>query len=516
MAGTDNMLAKINRMPASQKISVIAIMIVSVAAMMIFYTWIQKADYQVLYSNLSENDAGRIVEELKAKRVPYKLEGGGLILVPSADVYDLRLQLASNGLPSGGGIGFELFDDQSFTTSEFVQKLNFRRALEGELSRTIRSMAAVEQARVHLVVPEKSLFAFQDKKPESSAAIFISLGKGRSLSGNEVNGIVHIVSSSVEGLGPESITVVDSNGKLLTKPSDDTMMSMGNTQMEYQHSYEKNMISKIVSILEPVVGVGKVKAKVSSQFDFTRSERTEETFDPEGVVVRSEQKRTEKSTSGGGSRGVPGTASNLPGGGVAQASSSGSESQKSDEMINYETSKTITRVVESPVTLERITVAIIIDGLLSSQQGSVENPDDYIKRTEEDARYYEDIVRKTIGFTSDRGDEISVTVMPFTKIETGVVEEAEQSIMPLVYTILKYFVPVLVALLFILLVIRPLISIISKTPVPQVRVPGLDETGELMEPLKPKEIPIESQVIEWATQNPDQAAGVVKGWVGDN
>ncbi len=516
MAGTDSMLAKINRMPTSQKISILAIMIVSFAAMMIFYTWIQKADYQVLFSNLSETDAGRIVQELKAKRIPYKLEGGGLILVPSADVYDLRLQLASSGLPQGGGIGFELFDETSFTTSEFVQKLNFRRALEGELSRTIRSMSAIEQARVHLVVPEKTVFAFQDNKPKASAAIFISLGTGRSLNSSEVNGIVHIVSSSVEGLGSDNITVVDSNGKLLTKPSDDSMLSMGNTQMEYRHSYEKNMISKIVSILEPVVGVGKIQAKVSSQFDFTRSERTEETFDPEGIVVRSEQKRTEKSTSGRGGGGVPGTASNLPGGASAQASSSGSESQKQDEMINYETSKTITRVVESPVTLERITVAILIDGLLPSQQGSVANPDDYIKRSEDDVRYYEDIVRKTIGFTADRGDEISVTVMPFTKIDTGETMEVEQSIMPLVYTVLKYFVPVLVALLFILLVIRPLISIISKTPQPALRGPASNETDELLEPLKTKEIPIQSQVIDWATDNPQQAAGVVKGWVGDN
>ena len=318
MAAMDNILDNIKSISAGKMTAMFSIIVVSIASMLLLYSWIQKADYQVLYSNLSESDTGRIVEELRSKKVSYRIEPGGAVLVPGDKVYDLRLQLASQGLPQGAGVGFEIFDNTSFTTSEFVQKLNFKRALEGELTRTIQSLSGVQQSRVHLVIPDKSIFAFQESRPESTAAVFVTLEKGRRLSSSEVEGIVHLVSSSVEDLGPENITVIDNKGQLLTKPASDSGMSLSGSQMEYQHSYEQNIMSKIVSILEPVVGKGRVKSKISAQFDFTKSERTEEVYDPEGVVVRSEQKTTEKNTSGiSGGRGVPGSASNLPGGAAA-------------------------------------------------------------------------------------------------------------------------------------------------------------------------------------------------------
>ncbi|MDH4028834.1 MAG: flagellar basal-body MS-ring/collar protein FliF, partial [Nitrospirota bacterium] len=388
--------------------------------------------------------------------------------------------------------------------------LNYRRALEGELSRTIRSLSGVQQCRVHLVTPDKSIFALQDKQSDTTAAVFLSLEKGRKLSSSEIDGIVHLVSSSVEDLSPGSITVVDNKGELLTRPNDDTMIGLSNTQMEYQNNYEKDMIARIVSILEPVVGKDRIKAKVSSQFDFTRSERTEEIYDPEKSVVRSEQKSSEKSSSGGGTAGIPGTPSNLPGGIPPQAVSSMGQSQKQDEMINYETSKTVTHVVEAPVMLKRITVAILIDGLLPSQQGSVEKPDEYIKRSESDVKYYEDIVKKTIGFTDDRGDEISVTVMPFAKAEVEEIPEAKTDYMPVVFTALKYFIPVLIVLLVIFLVIRPMMSMSTKAaPEAAAAVHGV----ELGEAHKPKALPSKSEVIEWAAGNPQMAAGVVKEWL---
>jgi len=515
MAGTEDMMAKFNALPINKKAAIAAVIAISIAGMMLLLTWINKADYQVLFSNLSEGDAAGIVEELKSKHVDYRLQGTGVILVQSGDVYDLRLQLASAGLPQGGNIGFEIFDNASFTTSEFVQKLNFKRGLEGELSRTIRSLSGVQQCRVHLVMPEKTVFAFQEEKSQASAAVFISLNQGRRLSKGEVQGIVHLISSGVEGLSSENITVVDNKGVLLTNPSDDSVMGLSNNQMEYQRTFEKNLVDKITEILEPVAGHGKIQAKVSAVFDFTRSERTEEKYDPEGVVVRSEQKSTEKTTSGGGTGGVPGTASNLPGGAGAQASSSMGQSQKQDETINYETSKTITRVVESPISLERLTVAIIVDGLLDSQTASVENAEQYTKRTEDDIQYYKNIVKNTIGFTGDRGDEISVTVMPFTKSDAGVIEEAGTDVMQIVYTVLKYLAPVIVAILFFLFLVKPLINMISKMPsaAQSLAVAGRAASAELEGPLRPKEIPVEKRVVEWASQNPGEAAGVVKDWV---
>jgi flagellar M-ring protein FliF len=515
MAAIDNMIAQLKAMPAGKKTALLAVIVVSIAGMLLLLTWVQKADYQVLYSNLSDDDAGRIVQELKDKRIPYQLSGTGTILVSSETVHDLRLQLASQGLPQGGGVGFEIFDNTSFTTSEFVQKLNFRRALEGELARTIKSLSGIQQGRVHLVIPDKSVFAFSESKPETSAAVFITLQNGRKLNRSEVEGIVHLVASSVEDLGPENITVIDNKGKLLTKPSDDGIMSQSGSQMEYQNNFEKNLMAKIVSILEPVVGSGKVNARVSTDFDFTRSEWTEEKFDPEGVVVRSEQKSTEKTTSGTRG-GVPGVGSNLPGSTAQPAASMPGQSQKQDEMINYETSKTVTRVIDSPISLERLSVAIIIDGILSSQAGAAENAEQYIVRSEEDLKYYEDIVKKTIGFTEDRGDEISVKVMPFKEVAMVEMPDAETDYMPIVITVLKYLVPLIVAVLFLLIVVRPLIATLSRS-VPQTgtRVSVSDEGAALEGALQPKEIPLEKQVVNWADNNPQQAAGLVKSWLED-
>jgi len=277
------------------------------------------------------------------------------------------------------------------------------------------------------------------------------LQKGRKLQRDEIQGIVHLVSSSVEDLDPGNITVVDNKGELLTKPSNDSMVSLSGSQMEYQHAYEQNMMSKILSILEPVVGKGKVQTKVSASFDFTRSEKTEEIYDPDGVAVRSEQKSSEKSSSGYAGGGVPGVTTNLPGGTSPSGGSMGL-SQKQDEMINYETSKTVTRVINSPVELERLTVALLIDGILASQTETVENADQYVVRSDEDLKYYEDIVKNTIGFTEDRGDEISLSIMPFKKPESVEVGEVKKEYLPLILSILKYLVPIVIALMFFLMI----------------------------------------------------------------
>jgi len=519
MAKIETMAENFAAWPMKNKIGFLAVLVISILGIYLLMVWINKADYQVLYSSLTEEDAGKIAQELQSRKIPYDLRPSGTIMVQSNKVYDLRLELASEGLPQGSGVGFEIFDKTGFTTSEFVQKLNFKRALEGELSRTVSSLASVQKSRVHLVLPEKTIFAFQDKKPEASAAVFLTLGQGRKLDSREVDGIVHLVSSSVEGLDPKNITVLDNRGNLLTKPSDDGMLSLSSSQMDYQHTYERNLMNKIISILEPVVGTGKIKARVSAAFDFTQSERTEEIYDPDGVVVRSEQKSTEKTISGSsGMGGIPGVASNMPGGAAAgSGSSSQGQSQKEDEMINYETSKTITRVVESPVSLERLSVAIIIDGITAAQKDTVEKADQYSIRSEADVKYYEDIVKKTIGFTDDRGDEISVSVMPFKEMPGQEVAEVERDIMPIVYSVLRYLAPLLVAMIFFFVILRPMIKSLSRaTPARQTRMVVGAEAPEMLEqPVQPKEIPLEKQVVNWANENPQQAAGLVKGWLED-
>jgi len=514
MAVIDNIFKQIAALPARKKTAAAAVLIIGIATVFLLYAWMQKVDYRLLYSNISEDDAASIIQALKEKKIPYKLESGGVILVPSDKVYDVRLQLAGEGLPHGGGVGFEIFDKTNFTTTEFVQKLNYKRALEGELARTIRSMTEVQQARVHLVIPERSIFALSENEPKPSASVFVSLRQGRRLSSSQVAAIVHLVSSGVEGLSPNNITLVDNKGELLTKPEGDSIIALSDSQTEYQNTIEKDMVSKIVSLLEPVVGKDKVRAKVSATIDFTRSERTEEKFDPEGVVVRSEQKSIEKSTSGT-TGGIPGVASNLPGKKGQAGGASGGMSQKQDETINYETSKTVTRIIDSPAALKRLSIAILIDGILPSQQTQAEKAKQYTVRTEEDIKYYEDLTKKAVGFTPERGDQISIAVMPFEGLSSEPLPEVKKEYLPIILTVLKYLVPIIVAMLFFFVILKPLLRTIEPQPVEAPKFPVPQTTVEVGH-TQPKEVENKNkrqEVIEWASKNPEQAAGLLKNWL---
>ncbi len=308
MVNTTAIKDQLKTIPSKKKMMFLILLAVVIASLVLFFAWIQRADYQVLYSHLSEEDAGLIIQKLREQKVPYTISTGA-IMVPSDKVYDVRLQLAGQGLPQGGGVGFELFDKTSFTMTDFVQKLNYRRALQGELARTIRSLSEVEQCRVHLAVPEKSLFINDDQRPKGS--VLVRLKQGRSLSQGQVQGIVHLVSSSVEGLDPKDVAVVDSRGDMLTSAAEGSI-GITSGQREYQRTIEKDLENRIVGILEPVVGKGKIRAKVSADIDFTKVEKTEERYDPDSQVARSEQKVMEKSMNGNRG-GVPGVSSNLPG-----------------------------------------------------------------------------------------------------------------------------------------------------------------------------------------------------------
>lgn len=300
---------QLRTLPMKKILALLVVIALVITAGILLMTWSQKADQQLLFSNLSDEDAGAIIQKLNEQKIPYTATGGG-IMVPADKVYEVRLQLASQGLPQGGGVGFELFDKTSFTMTDFVQKLDYRRALQGELARTIRSLAEVEQCRIHLAIPEKTLFMQKDEKPKAS--VLLKLRPGRRLSQSQVQGIVHLVSSSIEGLDAKDVTVVNNDGDMLTSDVDENFAETG-SQFEYERTYEHDMEAKIISMLEPVVGKGKAKARVAVSFDFTKTEKTEEKYDPDSQVARSEQRNTEKST-GGTNGGIPGIASNLPGG----------------------------------------------------------------------------------------------------------------------------------------------------------------------------------------------------------
>lgn len=502
----------IKNWPIKKKISLLLLAGVTLASLIFLYSWSQKSNYQILYANLGDGDSGLMIQKLKELKVPYKVEGGG-ILVPAEKVYELRLQLAAQGLPQGGGIGFEIFDKTNFGTSDFVQKLNYRRALQGELSRTIQSLSEIENCRVHLAVPEKNIFMEKEARP--SASILVKLKPGRNLSPNQVQGVVHLVSSSVEGLDPQDVTVIDQRGGMLTRSVQEGAAQLSNNQLELQRNYEKEIENRVVNILEPVTGKEKVKAKASATLDFTRTEKTEERYDPNGQVVRSEQKNQEKSVSGT-TGGVPGTSSNLPNKKPPTMTSSAGNTQKTSEVTNYEISKVINRVISPSQELKRISVAVVVDGTYAAATGGKTKK--YSPRTDEEMKYYEDLVKKAVGFSSDRGDEVRVVNMPF---ETGTIEElpeAKRDFWPIIFSAGRYIVPLLAFLLVFIFILKPLAkglltasretSRTSNLALPQT----VAEIEKRIEGPQRKAIAMEEDVRAWAKKNPDQAAHLIKGW----
>lgn len=502
MASLSNIVEQIKAMSAKNLILLLLALAMSITAVILLASWSQKADMQVLFSNLAEEDAGAIIQKLNELKVPYKTTAGG-IMVPSDKVHDLRLQLAGQGLPQGGGVGFELFDKSSFTMTDFVQKLNYRRAIQGELARTIRALSEIEQARVHLAVPEKSLFSKEEDRPKAS--VLIKLKAGRRLTQGQVNGIVHLVSSSVEGMQPKDVAVVDSRGEMLTSAVGEGV-GMSNSQMEYQRNIEKELEGRAIAMLEPVVGKEKVRAKVAVTVDFTRIEKTEERYDPEGQVARSEQKNIEKSTTGGGG-GVPGVASNLPGRPATPGAASQGQSEKKNETTNYEISKITSHTINSTGDLKKLSVVVLVDGVYTAEKDAKEKK--YTPRTEEDIKKFEDMVKKAVGFTAARGDEVRVVNMPFEVIPQEEMPAPKKDILAIVMSAAKYAVPAIGVILLFLFVIRPLMQTVT-TP-PMLHLPRT--VSEIEETMEMAGKPAKSEVVDWAKKNPKEAANIVKGWL---
>ncbi|MBE0603210.1 MAG: flagellar M-ring protein FliF [Deltaproteobacteria bacterium] len=509
-----NMIDAVKDWPVQKKAVALAVIVASIALVVLAFSWSQKEEYQVLFANMSQADSGQIAMKLKEMKVPYRAEAGG-ILVPSSKVYDARLQLASQGLPQGGGVGFEIFDKSSFGTTEFVQKLNYKRALQGELARTIMAMGPVEQCRVHLAIPEKSLFVREGDKERATSSVLVKLRQGKNLSNTQVDGIVHLVASSVEGLDSKDVTVVDTRGNVLSKLSGD-IAGLSAGQFEFQGSYARDLETRIASILEPVVGKGKVRAKVAAEIDMSRVETTEEKFDPESQVVRSEQKQTEKSSTVGAS-GVPGVSSNLPGKKTAPSSPSQGSSEKQSQTVNYEITKVISRTVNAPGVIKKVTAAVLVDGTYVAQQGSKEMK--YVPRKEEEIRRYEELVKETIGFTQERGDQVKVVNMPFEVVPEEELAPVKTDYVALAAPAARYAAPLLAVILLSLFVLRPLAKSLASAgggggaTYRGTISPSAGELAGQMAAGPPKELAPREQVTDWARKNPQDAANIIKGWM---
>jgi flagellar M-ring protein FliF len=432
--------------------------------LLVYLFWAPAEDSQVLYSNLTEQDAGEVVAKLKERGVPYELTAGGsAVLVPSSKVYELRLSLASEGLPRGGNVGFEIFNQQSLGMTEFVEKLNYQRALQGELVRTIRQFSEVEDARVHIVMSKESVFL--DESEPASAAVMLKMRPGRTLSQRQVEGVVHLVSASVSGLKPDNVKVVDMAGRtLFAREEEGSTGALTSSQLEYQRNLEDGLKRKVEGILEKVVGPGKVIARISADLDFTQQSLTHEIFDPEGAVPRSRQSSQESSSGGTGlAGGIPGPDydANQPGAGATDEEG-GPSSSRTQETVNYEISKLAKQVVAPVGTIERLSVAVILDGVY--KEGASGGEKSFVPRSKKEIDEFGAIVKRAVGFDEERGDQVEVTSIPFALPEE-IPEPGFLASLPSRFVstdALKWLGKLALAIVLILFVLRPLASGLAK------------------------------------------------------
>ncbi|GAB3264995.1 flagellar M-ring protein FliF [Chitinimonas naiadis] len=420
------LIQRFNQLPNPRKILLIAVAAAIIAAAAIAFLWAKDPGYKILFANISDKDGGQIVQTLQQLNVPYKLEAGGVISVPAEFVHSARLQLASQGLPKGGTVGFELLDNQKFGISQFGEQVNYQRAVEGELARSIESLSAVSSARIHLAMPKQTVFLREQQKP--TASVLLTLHPGRTLDGAQIAGIIHLVSSSIPDLPVKNVTVVDQDGNLLSNLPD--LMNGGNgslnqRQMALVHQQETLLSERIQKILEPIVGNDNVKAEVTVQMDFSEVEQAIESFKPNSPpnasAIRSEQTAEGSGAAANQPSGVPGALSNQPPGaasapvtlpnppGVTVNNGAGGTSHK--EMTrNYEVDKTVEHVKQQVGVLKRVNAAVVVNfKRVQQKDGGVKS----VPLTQAEINQVTNLVQEAIGYNKDRGDSVKVVNAAF-------------------------------------------------------------------------------------------------------
>ena len=419
-------------------------------------------DMSLLFSELDQSDSNKIVSKLETQNIPYELGSEGRqIFVPSQMVLRLRMQMAENGLPSGGSVGYEIFDKaDSLGTTNFVQNVNLLRALEGELARTIRSIGSVEEARVHLVMPKRELFSRREQKPSASVVVK-SKGAGK-LTKAQVQAIQHLVAAAVPRLEPERISIIDSRGRLLARAGgeDGDDSNFANESDELNRGYEERLTRQIEQLVEQSVGIGKVRAQVTAEMDFDRITTNIEEYDPESQVARSTQTVEENAQSNDkDGQSTVSVANNLPDANQNSAGAgSASQSNRTEETVNYEITRTVKNHVRETGTVRRLSVAILVDGTYGEDDDGNRV---YKERPEAELKKLETLVKSGIGFDEKRGDTVEVVNMRFRALD-GQDLNTKPPLFGLtksdLFRIAEIFVLAIVGILVILLVVRPLVA----------------------------------------------------------
>ena len=511
-----------------QKVAALVLATVTIGSILAMSFWIKTPDLQLLYANLSEQDASAIVDNLKSQKIPYELSNQGkTIRVPANQVHEIRLKMASEGLPEGSEVGLEIFDETSLGMTDFIQKLNFQRALQGELSRTIKTLDAVDHARVHLVIPKQTLFIRE--KPKGKASVTIKTKAGKFLNERQVQGIVHLIASSVEGITADNVVVVDVKGNLLSG-SQETNAGAARSSSNYQHKrrVEQELEKNILAMLEDALGQGMIIARVTAKLDFEKNDQTEEIYDPDSAVIRSQQTASESTVGATPTGGVIGVQAQLPAGenqGGTGTSGQPSKRDKNNQVTNYEINK-ITRVVSKPTgTISKLSVAVMINGVMAENDAGEE---EYQARTQEEMDKYTQIVQSAVGYNQERGDQIKVENIQFDRsIELQRLKELErEKQIDLAFQVGKYILGLIFVILFYTRAIKPIINWMTTSPKKEeeveeeVTTDGMtDEQRREEEELQRLEAGLASasemrkSVTDFIEKDPKYTAGVVRKWL---
>ncbi|SNY67868.1 flagellar M-ring protein FliF [Enterobacter sp. CC120223-11] len=461
---TERLKSALSSLRESPKLLLVICGAAALSVVIALMFWAKEPGYRVLFSNISDEDGGAIVAQLTQLNVPYRIDApGGAIMVPEGQVHEARMKLAQQGLPKGGSVGFELLDKEKFGISQFSEQVNYQRALEGELSRTIENLGPVQTARVHLAVPKPSMFVREQKLP--TASVTVNLVQGRSLNEGQVLAITHLISSAVTGLPADNVTIVDQRGNLLTQSG---LQGLQTSQLKYTSDIESDYQQRIQRILAPLVGDSNVRAQVTAQVDFTQQEQTQEQYqpnaDPQKMAIRSRQSSLSEQGNGRGASGVPGALSNQPpapatapltqplnsNGAAADkrptSNVSGRETaqpynNRNDDTTNFELDRTLTHTKSTMGRIERLSVAVVINHLPQGKEAKV-GPISEAELTRINA-----LVKEAIGYSANRGDSVNIMNSPFN----GVVEEPvppfwkQESFYALLMSIARYLVIAIIA-----------------------------------------------------------------------
>jgi len=525
-------------MPMRSKLS-LGLGIGALAATVLAMTlWSSQGDYKVLYANLSDKDGGAIIAQLSQMNVPYKhAEGGAAILVPAAQVHDLRLKLATAGLPKGSVTGYELMDNARFGQTQFQERLTFQRGLEGELTRSITSMAAVQNARVHLALPNQNGFFREQQKP--SASVLLTMHPGRVLDRAQVAGIVHLVSSSVPELDPKAVSVLDQTGALLTNTGDGPQNAgLDAQQLQYVAQIESGLSKRVAELLEPIVGRDNLRATVAADVDFSQSEATSEEFKPNqgaqaSISIRSQQTSENGGAAGAAPSGVPGAASNQPPvpatapltgasqplqtaqGGGATSGTSG----RREATTNYELDKTVRVTRNASGTVKRLNAAVVVNNrAVTDSKGKTT----YVPLTNDEIDKLTALVRESIGFKQERGDSVKVINAPFkvdpaaNKVDVPLWKQPE--VLDMLRAAAVPLALAFVALLVFLGLVRPALKASLAPPKPAPATGNnlqavVDDPQDLPALPAPKSSVHLNGAKALARDNPAAVAGIVRNWV---